>query len=51
MTEDVNLTFKICFLGDSAVGKTSLIRKYVYDIFDDSYLMTMGQRSRKRIFQ
>ena len=48
MNDNVNLTFKICFLGDSAVGKTSLIRKYVFDIFDDSYLMTMGTKITKK---
>ncbi|MCK5398208.1 MAG: Ras family protein, partial [Thermoplasmata archaeon] len=26
---------KVCLLGDSSVGKTSLVRKYVYDSFDD----------------
>ncbi|UCE36646.1 MAG: GTP-binding protein [Thermoplasmata archaeon] len=48
MTEEVNLTLKVCFLGDSSVGKTSLIKKYVYDIFDDSYLMTMGTKVTKK---
>jgi small GTP-binding protein len=48
MTEEVNLTMKICFLGDSSVGKTSLIRKYVYESFDDSYLMTMGTKVSKK---
>ncbi len=48
MPEEVNLTLKICFLGDSSVGKTSLIKKYVYDVFDDSYLMTMGTKVTKK---
>ena len=33
---------KIILLGDGAVGKTSLIRKYVVDKFDDNYLLTVG---------
>ncbi len=33
---------KIILLGDGAVGKTSLIRKYVVDKFDDKYLLTVG---------
>jgi small GTP-binding protein len=33
---------KICLLGDFAVGKTSLIRRYVEGIFDDTYLTTVG---------
>lgn len=33
---------KIILLGDAAVGKTSLIRKFVVDKFDDDYLITVG---------
>ena len=33
---------KICLLGDVGVGKTSLIRRYVENKFDDSYLTTIG---------
>ena len=41
---------KICLIGDGGVGKTSLIRKYVLDQFDDSYLETLGTKaSKKRI--
>ncbi len=41
---------KICLLGDGAVGKTSLIRKYVLDKFDDKYLPTIGTKvSRKEV--
>ncbi len=43
-----NLIKKICLLGDGAVGKTSLIRKYVYDDFDDKYLMTIGAKITKK---
>ena len=44
---------KICLLGDGAVGKTSLIRKYVLDVFDDKYISTVGTKlSRKEmVFQ
>jgi small GTP-binding protein len=35
---------KIVLLGDSAVGKTSLIRRYVFDSFDDSYIATIGSK-------
>ncbi len=41
---------KICLLGDVGVGKTSLIRRFVENIFDDSYLTTIGVKvSQKRI--
>ena len=33
---------KICLLGDFAVGKTSLVRRYVEGRFDDKYLSTIG---------
>jgi small GTP-binding protein len=33
---------KICLLGDFAVGKTSLVRRYIEGIFDEKYLTTVG---------
>jgi len=39
---------KICLLGDGAVGKTSLIRRYVHDIFNDEYIMTIGTKVSKK---
>lgn len=33
---------KICMLGDFAVGKTSLVERFVYNRFDESYLSTIG---------
>lgn len=41
--------FKVCMLGNSAVGKTSLIRRYVYDEFRDEYLSTIGTKITKRV--
>lgn len=41
---------KICLLGDFAVGKTSLIRRFVEGRFDESYLSTIGvQISRRKV--
>lgn len=39
---------KVVLLGDSAVGKTSLIRKYVENQFDDSYISTVGAKTSKK---
>lgn len=39
---------KICLLGDAAVGKTSLIRRYVEDQFDDKYVVTLGTKVTMR---
>ena len=42
------LVKKISLLGDPAVGKTSLIHRFVYDNFDDSYLSTIGAKVTKK---
>ena len=39
---------KICLLGASAVGKTSLVRRFVKGIFDERYLTTVGVKIDKR---
>jgi small GTP-binding protein len=39
---------KIVLLGNSAVGKTSLIRRYVFDQFDDNYIATIGSKVTKK---
>jgi small GTP-binding protein len=41
---------KVVLLGDSAVGKTSLIRRFVFDQFEDAYIATIGGKvSRKDV--
>jgi small GTP-binding protein len=39
---------KVCLLGDFAVGKTSLIRRFVEGRFDDRYLSTIGVKISRR---
>jgi small GTP-binding protein len=39
---------KVCLVGELAVGKTSLIRRFVYDEFDDRYLSTLGAKISKK---
>lgn len=34
--------YKIVFLGNQSVGKTSIIHRFIYDSFDDSYQATIG---------
>jgi len=34
--------YKLVFLGDSTVGKTSLITRFIYDQFDSNYKVTIG---------
>ncbi|MCS6993535.1 MAG: GTP-binding protein [Anaerolineales bacterium] len=41
---------KVCLLGEFAVGKTSLVRRFVEGRFDDRYLSTIGVKiSRKSV--
>ena len=41
---------KVCLLGDFAVGKTSLVRRFVYNLFSDRYVSTIGVKvSRKTV--
>ena len=44
------MKMKLCMVGDSGVGKTSLVRRYVMDFFDDKYVVTLGTKiTKKRI--
>ena len=46
----MNISKKVCLLGDFAVGKTSLVRRFIYNLFDDRYLSTIGVKvSRKTV--
>jgi len=39
---------KVCLVGDVAVGKTSLIKRFVQDEFDDRYIATVGTKVTKK---
>lgn len=47
-TQTKHIKRKILLLGDEAVGKTSLIRKFVMDKFDDKYIATIGTKVTKK---
>jgi len=52
MSDDIpTYRFKVCLLGDSAVGKTSLIRRAVKDEFDDNYITTLGAKVTAKTFK
>ena len=42
---------KICLLGDFAVGKTSLVSRYVHNVFSDRYLTTVGVKIDTRVIE
>jgi small GTP-binding protein len=39
---------KVCLLGDFAVGKTSLVRRFVEGRFEDKYLSTIGVKVARK---
>lgn len=39
---------KICMIGASGVGKTSLVAKFVHSMFSDKYLTTVGVKIDKK---
>ena len=44
----IKIKGKICLLGDCSVGKTSLIRRFVFDTFEERYLPTFGTNITKK---
>jgi small GTP-binding protein len=40
---------KVCLLGDGAVGKTSLVQRFVFDKFSDSYIASMGAKVSRKV--
>jgi len=45
----IEKTRKICMLGDFAVGKTSLVARFVTHAFSDKYLTTVGVKIDTRL--
>src|SRR5437879_12797293 len=48
MPDALVLKSKICLAGEKGVGKTSVIRRYVTDQFDDHYVRTLGAKVEKK---
>jgi len=43
-TQIRKMKLKVCLVGERAVGKTSLIHRYVFNTFDDAYRGTLGSK-------
>ena len=49
MTDAVDvIKLKVCMAGEAMVGKTSLIRRYVLQAYDDRYTATLGTKITKK---
>ncbi len=48
MTKTAEIIKKVCLIGTGGVGKTSLIKRFILDIFDDKYLKTLGTKVSKK---
>src|SRR5213594_3410634 len=48
MPETRRMKTKVCLVGEAAVGKTSLIRRYVLEEFEDRYITTLGAKVSKK---
>lgn len=47
MGEEI-LKAKVCLVGQASVGKTSLIRRFVLNMYDEHYISTVGTRVSKK---
>ncbi|MBX2828169.1 MAG: GTP-binding protein [Flavobacteriaceae bacterium] len=45
------MTKKIVLLGQFGVGKTSIARRYMLDVFDQDYVPTLGVQIRKKVIE
>lgn len=44
-------SYKICLMGAFSVGKSSLVRRFVHEVFDDRYTTTLGVKIETRIVE
>ena len=51
MDDEPDHQFKVCFIGPAGVGKTSLIKRFVFDEFDESQGSTIGQEQSDKLLE
>ncbi len=49
--EEPKMKLKVCLAGEAAVGKTSLIRRFVDDVFEDRHIATLGAKVTRKELQ
>jgi small GTP-binding protein len=49
MAKTTAIKKKVCLLGSFAVGKTSLVERFVYNRFDERYLTTIGVKISQKL--
>ena len=49
MSNTQELKFKILIIGDSGVGKTSMLLKYVENYFPDTHIATIGVEYKTKV--
>ena len=42
LSQEYDMVFKILLIGNSSVGKSSLLLRFADDVFNDSFLPTIG---------
>ena len=48
MMDRQRMKVKVCLVGEGAVGKTCLIRRFIHDQFDYRYISTLGAKVSKK---
>ncbi|MFQ5910088.1 MAG: GTP-binding protein [Thermoplasmata archaeon] len=48
LAQRISMKMKICLVGEPAVGKTSLVRRFVFNTFDPKYFSTIGTNIWKK---
>lgn len=42
LSQDYDMVFKLLIIGNSSVGKSSLLLRFADDVFNESFLPTIG---------
>ncbi|MHA1596289.1 MAG: Rab family GTPase [Candidatus Asgardarchaeia archaeon] len=50
MEEEITYNFKVIMTGDAAVGKTSIVKRYMTHTFKEDYLVTIGVQVSSKVF-